>query len=121
MIKGNYNAFLLMKLLLIAYGVTGAFLLVLAFVMYKAQPSSGAISVGIIFAYIFSTFLGGFMLGRKVKEKRYLWGLLFGVLYFLVIFFMSMILNKTVFGGMGSAVTVFIMCTLSSMVGGMIS
>jgi putative membrane protein, TIGR04086 family/integral membrane protein, TIGR04097 family len=111
----------MIKALLASYIITGIILLLLALLMYKLEPPSGVISVGIVFAYIFSCFIGGFILGKNTKEKRFLWGIIVGCLYFILILFISMMMGKEVFGQIGSTITVFIMCSLGGMLGGMIS
>lgn len=111
----------IVKALFISYLVTGLILLILALVMYKMEPPDMVISAGIIFSYIFSCFMGGLLVGKNTGSKKYLWGLLLGLLYFVIIFAVSTLLNKDVLGQLGNTVTVFIMCTLGGMLGGMIS
>lgn len=104
-----------------AYVITGIILLMLAFSMYRFNPTGEILRIGVVFAYLFSSFIGGFLAGRKVKEKRFLWGITSGFLYFAVIFLVSLVLGRDVFGELGTTITVFIMCTLGGMLGGMIS
>lgn len=111
----------MLKALFVAYILTSIILFIMALLLYKLEPSNGVISVGIVFSYIFSSFVGGFMIGKKVTEKQFLWGILLGVLYFFVLFCISCLLNKDIFGQMGSVITVFFMCSLGGMLGGMIS
>lgn len=119
--KEQLKTVTIIKALLASYVVSGIILLLLAFVMYKLEPPSMFVDVGIIFAYIFSAFVGGMIMGKCAQEKRYLWGILMGVLFFLVIFLLSFVMNKAVFGQVGSTVTVFLMCSLGGMLGGMVS
>lgn len=111
----------LLKSLLISYILTGLFLLLLALLLYKGNPSEEVIKAGIIFAYIFSSFVGGFLVGKKIKVQKFLWGILLGVTYFAVIFAISMIMNQSVVGAGLQGITVFVMCSLGGMLGGMIS
>lgn len=104
-----------------AYLLTGGLLLFLAFLMYRFYPSGELLKMGIVFTYLFSSFVGGFLAGRRAKERRFLWGLLTGFLYFLILFLVSIALGRDVFGNLGTTVTIFIMCTLGGMLGGMIS
>ncbi|WP_167954973.1 TIGR04086 family membrane protein [Anaerosporobacter faecicola] len=109
------------KALIFSYIVTAVILLILSFILYKVQISSGIVSVGIILSYILSTFVGGFFIGKKVEAKKFLWGLFIGLIYFLIIILISVIANKAAFGSAGSLVTVLGMCLLGGMLGGMIS
>ena len=111
----------LLKSLLAAYLLTGIMLLILAFVMLKFSPSNDVIQIGIVFSYIFSSFAGGFLIGKQRKVKRFLWGILLGVSYFAIIFMVSMLLNKNVLEQGMELMTVFAMCGLGGMLGGMLS
>ncbi|WP_310602423.1 TIGR04086 family membrane protein [Anaerosporobacter sp.] len=109
------------KALIFAYIVTAIILLLLSFILYKAQIPSGVVSVGVILAYILSTFVGGFFIGKKVEARKFLWGIAVGAIYFLIVIIISIIMNKAAFGSAGSIVTVLGMCLLGGMLGGMIS
>ena len=76
----------IIKLLLVGYIISGIILGVLALMMWKGNPAAGLISGGLLFAYLISCFVGGLLLGKKIGVRKYLWGLLFGLLYFVVIF-----------------------------------
>lgn len=109
------------KALIFAYIVTAVILLLLSFILYKVQIPSGVVSVGVILAYILSTFVGGFFIGKKVEARKFIWGIAVGAIYFLIIILISIVLNKAAFGSAGSIVTVLGMCLLGGMLGGMIS
>ncbi len=115
------KAIVIVKALLVSYILTAILLLILALITYKIDPPSAVISVGIVLTYIVSCFVGGFLLGTAKKEKRYLWGLAMGVVYFLIILIVSIIFSKDIFGEVGSTIAVFLICGLSGMVGGMVS
>lgn len=109
------------KALIFAYIVTAVILLMLSFILFKAQIPSGVVSVGVILAYILSTFVGGFFIGKKVEARKFIWGLAIGAIYFMIIIIISIIMNKAAFGSAGSVVTVLGMCLLGGMLGGMLS
>ncbi len=111
----------LLKSLLSAYLLTGILLLLLAFIMLKIGPGNDAIHIGIVFSYIFSSFVGGFVMGKRMKVKKFLWGVLLGVSYFAVIFMVSVLLNKNIMVQGMEMLTVFAMCGLGGMLGGMLS
>ncbi|HEX3076998.1 MAG TPA: TIGR04086 family membrane protein, partial [Lachnospiraceae bacterium] len=66
-------------------------------------------------------FVGGFFLGKKVESRRFLWGIILGVIYFVIILVISLVMNKASFGSAGSVMSVMGMCMLGGMLGGMIS
>lgn len=111
----------LLKSLLSAYLLTGVMLLLLAFIMLKIGPGNEVIHIGIVFSYIFSSFVGGFIMGKRMKVKKFLWGVLLGISYFAVIFMAAALLNKNMLGQGMELLTVFAMCGLGGMLGGMLS
>lgn len=115
------NAIVIVKSLLVSYVLSALLLLIISFVMYKFDPPSAVISVGIVLTYIVSCFVGGFILGTAKREKRFLWGIAVGAIYFLIIFIVSLVFSKDIFGNMGSTIAVLAMCGLGGMLGGMIS
>jgi len=111
----------LLKGLLLSYIITAFILLILSFLMLKLDLSSMVISGGINFVYIISAFSGGFFVGKKVEQRKFLWGLVMGVFYFIVVMLISLLMNRVTPISFGSLFTVFIISSLSGMLGGMIS
>lgn len=111
----------LVKALFISYVITGVILFILACIMYKAEPPNMFISAGVVFSYIFSAFVGGMIVGKKTQERRFLWGIISGMLYFAIIFAISILMNKDIVSQIGSTITVFITCGFGGMLGGMLS
>lgn len=118
--QGNEGLFIL-KILVMMYIITGVILVVLAGIMYKTSAGSSFVSGGLIFTYIFSTFAGGFITGKKKRKQKYLWGLGMGILYFVVLFAISLLMQKGIDIQQTKAVSTFFMCAIGGMLGGMIS
>lgn len=119
---GNRNLFTMMgKVLLMMYILTGILLVILAAVLYKMELSEAAVNISIIISYIAVGFVGGFVIGKMKKSRKYLWGALIGLLYFAVLLVVSLILKKGLDSGMQHILTTLILCTASGAVGGMIS
>ena len=70
-----------LKGLIISYLITIILLFAVAVVVYKVGISDTVLSGLITAVYIFATFLGGFVTGKKVQEKKFVWGALFGFTY----------------------------------------
>ena len=119
--KKQSKGTVLVKALFISYVITGLLLLILALIMYKAEPPNMFVSAGVVFAYIFSAFMGGMVVGKKTQEKRFLWGIITGMLYFSIIFAVSILMNKDILSQIGSTIVVFITCGFGGMLGGMLS
>ena len=103
------------------YLITGILLVVLAMLLGHVDMSDAAVSIGIIVTYILSCILGGFLIGKKKKKKKYLWGLCVGAFYFLVLFLGNLIVNRGLDGQLVHMMTTAVLCVLSGMAGGMIS
>ena len=118
-IRQNTKMFALLRGLLFSYIITAFILLLLSLLMLKLDLSSTVISGGINFAYIVSAFIGGFFVGKKIEQRKFLWGLAMGVFYFIVLMLISLMMNRE--APLPSLFTVFIICGLSGMLGGMVS
>ncbi|MCI9464841.1 MAG: TIGR04086 family membrane protein [Lachnospiraceae bacterium] len=110
-----------MKCMLAAYLLTAGLLLLLALMLYRFGLSEKVVSVCIIIIYIAVTFLAGFIAGKKTGEKKFLWGLAMGCIYFLILTAVSLVVNKGMPQDMGNLTTVFLLCGGSGMLGGMLS
>lgn len=108
------------KLLLVCYVVTGLILAAIALIMLKSSPSSELVSGGIVFAYVISTFVGGLLFGKKMGSRKYLWGIMFGMLYFAIVYIISLFMNPIVGEPVKDTVTIFLLCSAGGMLGGML-
>lgn len=120
-IQQNTKLFTLLKGLLFSYIITAFILLLLSFLMLNMDLPAGAISGGIIFTYIASVFIGGFFVGKKIEQKKFIWGFITGVFYFIILLVVSLMLNKISPLPIGNFLTTFIICSVSGMLGGMLS
>ena len=115
----------LWKSLLFMYAVTAIFLVILAFLLYKLNLNEAMVRIGIIVTYIASCFVGGYFMGCKMKQKKFLWGLLSGALYVMLLFVLSFAVKKGI--GMETMtepiriLTTILLCAVSGMAGGMLS
>jgi len=111
----------IMKALLVSYVLTGGLLLLIAGLLYKFQLDEGKIQIGIILTYILSCFVGGFLAGKMMKNRQFLWGVVLGLLYFLVMTLVSLAVNRELSGTSSGFVTTFLLCMGGGMLGGMLS
>ena len=72
---GNGSLFFLLRCLLFSYLLTGACLLLLALLLYRLRLSEQVISVALIVIYVAAVFLAGFLAGKGMKNRKFLWGL----------------------------------------------
>ena len=109
------------KSLLVSYIVTGILLLILTFFMYKFELNEKIVSAAIVGIYVVSTLIGGMIIGKLTGEKRYLWGMILGILYFALLLIITLGVYRTLNGDSVSIVTSLILCAGGGMAGGMIS
>ena len=109
------------KSLLASYIVTGILLLVLTFIMYKFDLNEKIVSAAIVGIYVVSTLIGGMIIGKLTKSKRYLWGMVLGIIYFVLLLLITLGVYRTLNGDSVSIVTSLILCAGGGMTGGMIS
>ena len=109
------------KSLLASYIVTGILLLVLTFFMYKFELNEKIVSAAIVGIYVVSSLIGGMIIGKLTKSKRYLWGMVLGILYFVLLLLITLGVYRTLNGDSVSIVTSLILCAGGGMTGGMIS
>ena len=101
------------KSLLASYIVTGILLLVLTFFMYKFELNEKIVSAAIVGIYVVSTLIGGMIIGKLTKSKRYLWGMVLGIVYFVLLLLITLGVYRTLNGDSVSIVTSLILCALS--------
>lgn len=83
-----------LKSLLFSYIITGTLLAILAFLLYKLSLSEKTVSIAIIAIYIVATLFGGFVTGKRMGNRRFLWGLVMGCAYFVILAAASFIVGK---------------------------
>lgn len=110
-----------LKSLLISYVVTVILLMSLALFLYKFELGEKIVSAGIVAIYILSTLMGGIMIGKMARSRRFIWGIGLGMSYFLVLFLITLVVYQTVNGDIVNLITTWILCTCGGMIGGMIS
>ena len=111
----------ILKSLLCAYAATGIMLLILTLLLYKAGLSEENVNAGIILTYLISTFAGGFVIGKLMGVRKFLWGLLTGVLYSVLLLLISLGVYHSVQGEPVNLLTTFLLCAGGGMLGGMVS
>lgn len=115
------NILAMLKTLIFMWVLTAIFLFVMSAVVYKMHGDNTGITVCVYFTYGLVNFAGGFIFGKVMGKKKYLFGLMTGVLYFMTI----VIISAGVYGGVAlleeKALFTLLCCSLSGMLGGMLS
>ena len=111
----------MLRSLLISYLLSGVLLASLAFALYKLHLSEGTVNLMVFAVYLAACLTGGFLAGRRLRQRRFFWGLLSGLFYFLVLFAVSWAMNLGSPIDMERSVTVMGICALDGTLGGMFS
>ena len=111
----------LIQTIVVAYFVTAVLLLVLALIAFKTGMKETIVTTGIYCIYILSTAVSGFVIGRKIKSRRVLWGMAAGFTYYAVIFLVSLILNKGIAMDVTGILMAFALCVSGGFAGSFFS
>ena len=109
------------KALVVSVLVTAVGIALLSALAYFFRLDDGKINAGIVVVHILSCFAGGFLAGKKIREKKYLWGLLAGALYFVILLIISVAMAGEDGVSVTRYLTTILICLGSGMLGGMIS
>ncbi len=107
--------------LLIMYILSGILLLILAFLLFKMELGEMFVKAAVIVIYVVTGLIGGIFVGKRLKDRKFLWGLLTGSIYFLILVVFSAILKQGFQIEVDKVLTTWILCGASGMAGGMIS
>lgn len=108
----------MIKGLILSGLVTGAAILILALLLYKTGLAENHLHIAVIIVYALSCLISGIYCGKKLRERRFLWGLLAGMLYYAVLLAISVSIGG---GFSASFISSALVCLGSGMLGGMIS
>ena len=115
-VKGQKSGVMrIFQALLVSYIITGILLLVLAVLLYKLNLDKGKVTAGI------TGIAGGFLIGKLQKVRKFIWGLMLGILYFLLLVLVSFGVYHTLQGDVMQIVTTLVLCAAGGMLGGMLS
>ena len=110
-----------LKGLLVSYVVTGVLLLLLAMALYRLELNEKSVSAAVIVIYVLSTLVGGIVIGKRAKVRRFLWGLLLGGSYFTLLMLSTVGVYHTLSGDGVHFLTTFELGAGGGMAGAMIS
>lgn len=110
----------------VAAAMTLLLLLLLTVLLYNTNISRTLSGILMVAIYVLGPFAGAFVLGRRVKKKRFLWGLALGVVYFAVFVVISILCatsgtQETVLPGIRDYVEVLLAVLPGGILGGMFS
>ena len=110
-----------LKGLLLSYILTAGLLLLLALALFKMNLTEKPVAIAIIVIYVVTTMFAGFVTGKKMQSRKFLWGLVMGILYFAVLALVSLVVKQSPDALGNSFFTTLMLCAGGGMLGGMLS
>lgn len=118
--KEGVNKFMLMvKGVCISIGLTLVMILILSIVLSFTAIKENVIMPTVIFVSSFSILLGGFLVAKKVDEKGIVYGSILGLIYMLILYLISSILNFD-FSLNGNAIIMIVFGIIGGAIGGIL-
>lgn len=114
------SVYAVIRSLIAAYIITGILLLFAALLICKLEPEQSLVSAGVLVIYVLSCFLGGLLAGKGAGSRKFLWGLVTGSLYFLLLLAASWF-GGGIDSGAGEIITTVLLCLGGGMLGGMLA
>lgn len=115
------NLRIMVRTIFITYILTAVFLLILALSLYNFHLGENQVNIGVNIIYVAACLIGGFLAGKAAKHKRFIWGFLTGVIYFIILVLASFLINKGIGSSVRELLLIFAMCAGSGTIGGMLS
>lgn len=118
--KNSNKWIYLTRSLIFSYILTGILLLGIALLIYKLGIAESIVSICMIGVYVAATFFAGFTLAKKIEKQQFLWGLLAGFLYFVILVILTLAFHHSFDDITTNFITVLALCTAGGMLGGML-
>jgi len=85
--------FSLLKILLASYILTALLLALLSFLLYRVGLNEKIVSAVLTATYVAAPFFAGFLAGKKLQSRKFLWGLVEGCAYFAILLLVSILVG----------------------------
>ena len=109
------------KILLLMYAVTAILLFLLAVLVQRFNWESNLIFIGVSIVYVVSCFIGGFFVGKVQQNKKFIWGILMGLSYIIIMLVITLVVKHGFHSSVSAFVTNLLLCLGAGMLGGMLS
>ena len=114
------NIICMLVYLLIAFLGSVLFLALVALLLFKFQIAADTVSILMIAVYILMPLTAGLLMGRKMGERKFMYGAMMGAVYFLILCVFSMIYQKTGIAVSQNFFTTALLCIGGGTLGGML-
>ena len=107
--------------ILVGFAITCVGVIILALCLLLLSLSEEMIDGGILILYILSCFMAGFVIGKRRKTRRFLWGIFIGIMYYSLLFAATFFVVSSTDANIYDVVTSLLVCCGSAAFGGMLS
>lgn len=118
---GKKIAMSILKETLIQMLISAVLIVIAAFIVLKISPSDTVIKGIVLAIYAISAFVGGFIMGKVMDRRKFLWGLTAGAIYIAVILLTAFIVKGVFNAGTISVMSGIITSLAAGTIGGMLS
>lgn len=101
--------------------ISTVLLAIISFIILKMMPGIAIVKIMILAVYCISTFAGGYIMGSVMNRRKFIWGALAGLVYFIIIFLGALIVKGEIPQGTIGVTEGLVASVLAGMIGGMIS
>lgn len=117
----NQKITCLLRTIILCYLITFLLIGIGAVVLWKFRLSSSQMMPGTYALYLIPCLFGGFLAGRRIQEKRILWGVLLGLIYFIVLILLALTLTHTQAAFSGRTLITLALCLTGGLIGAVLS
>lgn len=110
----------LVKGLLFAGLLLGVCLLTLAGIMFKFDVSEQTMKWLVLVVYIASVFIGGLYFAKHGEKRKFLWGVLFGLAFYVLYLILAASMGSLLTMGLGKLGVMLLLSIAGGMAGGMV-
>lgn len=115
------NIIQVLKATIVVAVVTILMLLLLSLMLFKLNLSDMVVMVGIYIIYVVANFIGGLIIGKVKGERKFMWGMVVGMVFFVTLSIISLIVTGEMYGSGAKAIGALVACVLGGMAGGMVA
>ena len=107
--------------LLASYLLSALLLFILTLVLYRLKLKESQITPAVYALNVISCLAGGLLCSKALRTRRFFWGLLTGMLYFLALLAASVLLRHGQMPELTRMLPVLACCAAGGMIGGILS
>lgn len=109
------------KVMLLEIVLTAVLLCILALLLQRLRPAESTVLIGIKLLYVIVNFIGGMLIGKIMSRRKFLWGVLTGLTYFVLLSLVSFLVNRGFYVDIHQAFSACLLCMAGGTAGGMLA